>query len=121
MEWNCLPDRPRTVSTSIPRSSALAKIRNYANAMDWRQQLTTFTGDEPMRPSLLPTKEAAAKVRMNGMRKFMPNVFWNENQIAFTFGSGILIFSGVPHTSNKITIINSLILLNINAYLFGTQ
>src|SRR5258708_6585363 len=63
-------------------TSALAKIRNYANAMDWRQQLTTFTGDEPMRPSLLPTKEAAAKVRMNGMRKFMPNVFWNENQIA---------------------------------------
>src|SRR5438132_13978229 len=61
------------------------------------------------------------EVKMNGMRKFMHNIFWNENQVTFTFGSDIPIVSGDPPTSNKQTIINSLNLQKLNDYLVGKQ
>ena len=48
-------DNPQSESDaeSIAEFVALAKVRNYTAAMDWRQLLTTFTGDSPMRPSQL--------------------------------------------------------------------
>lgn len=54
---------------------------------------------------------------MNGMRKFMHNVFWNENQVAFTFESDIPIVSGDLPTSNKQTIISALNLHQLNDFL----
>jgi len=61
------------------------------------------------------------EAKMNGMRKFMHNIFWNENQVTFTFGSDIPIVSGDPPTSNKQTIINSLNLQKLNDFLVGQQ
>jgi hypothetical protein len=61
------------------------------------------------------------EAKMNGMRKFMHNIFWNENQIAFTFGSDIPIVTGEPPTSNKQTIISSLNLQKLNDFLAGHQ
>ena len=58
---------------------------------------------------------------MNGMRKFMHNIFWNENQVAFTFSSDIPIVSGDPPSSNKQPIINSLNLQQLNDFLVGHQ
>src|SRR2546427_7551299 len=61
------------------------------------------------------------EAKMNGMRKFMHNVFWNDNQVAFTFGSDITIVSGEPPTSNKQTIIRALNLQRLNDFLAGQQ
>jgi hypothetical protein len=61
------------------------------------------------------------EAKMNGMRKFMHNVFWNENQVAFTFGSDITIVSGEPPASNKQTIISSLNLQTLNDFLARHQ
>src|SRR6266446_10001307 len=61
------------------------------------------------------------EAKMNGMRKFMHNIFCNENQVTFTFGSDIPIVSGDPPTSNKQTIINSLNLQKLNDFLVGQQ
>lgn len=54
---------------------------------------------------------------MNGMRKFMHNAFWNENQVAFTFSSDIPIVSDDTPTSNKPTIIKSLNLQKLHDFL----
>lgn len=58
---------------------------------------------------------------MNGMHKFMHNAFWNENQVAFTFGTDISIVSGEPPTSNKQTIISALNLQKFNDFLAEQQ
>lgn len=58
---------------------------------------------------------------MNGMRKFMHNAFWNENQVAFTFESDIPIVSGDPPNSNKQTIINTLNLQKLQDFLVDNQ
>ncbi len=46
-------DNPQSESDaeSIAELVALSKVRNYTAAMDWRQLLTTFTGDSPMCPA----------------------------------------------------------------------
>ena len=58
---------------------------------------------------------------MNGMRKFMHNIFWNENQVAFTFNSDISLQPNDGPTSNKPTIIKSLNLQKLNDFLVGQQ
>lgn len=58
---------------------------------------------------------------MNGMRKFMHNIFWNENQVAFTFNSDTPLKPDDGPTSNKPTIIKSLNLQKLNDFLVGHQ